>query len=311
MKVDLIATSSLDRSSEWCFTSKGEKRGYIQPHALDELWFHIGTACNLACSFCLEGSKPGDNRLQLMRLADVKPFIHEALALGVQQFSFTGGEPFVAKDMVRILGYASQYKPCLVLTNGTDPVLKRIDKILSLKNSKYPIAFRISLDYVNPKLHDLERGEGSFAKSLESLQLLHHYGFKVSIARQIVDPKEDKVKQDNEFYQLLSQHGLSDKINIVAFPNFYEPGSIVEVPEITEACMTTYHTQKSRRQFMCAYSKMLVKINGKVKVYACTLVDDDKDYELADSLTAAMEKNISLKHHRCFSCFALGASCSE
>ncbi|MCX4027138.1 radical SAM protein [Endozoicomonas sp. SM1973] len=309
--MELIASSRLERSNEWHFTSKGEKRGYIQPRGLDELWFHIGTACNLSCSFCLEGSKPGDNRLQLMRLADVKPFIHEALTLGVQQFSFTGGEPFVAKDMVKILNYAAQYKPCLVLTNGTDPVLKRMDSILSLKDTKYPIAFRISLDYVNSQLHDQERGEGSFVKSLQSLQLLHHNGFKVSIARQMVDPNEDKVKQDQAFYQLLSQYGLPDSINIIAFPNFFQPGSTVEVPEISETCMTTYHTEESRQQFMCAYSKMLVKVSGKVKVYACTLVDDDKDYEIGNTLTAALTTRISLKHHRCFSCFAHGASCSE
>ena len=40
-------------------TPDGEPRGYIQPHALRELWFHTGTACNLSCPFCLEGSKPG------------------------------------------------------------------------------------------------------------------------------------------------------------------------------------------------------------------------------------------------------------
>ena len=39
-----------------------QPRGYIQPGALRELWFHTGTACNLACPFCLEGSRPGDDR---------------------------------------------------------------------------------------------------------------------------------------------------------------------------------------------------------------------------------------------------------
>lgn len=309
--MDLIKTKKLDKSPGWNFTSKGDKRGFIQPHGISELWFHTGTACNLACSFCLEGSKPGDNRLQLMRLVDVKPFIQEALTLGVQQFSFTGGEPFVAKDMVKILEYASQYRPCLVLTNGTDPVLKRIDNILTLRKSKNSISFRISLDYINPQAHDKERGEGSFEKSLQSLLLLHKNGFKVSIARQMVDPQEDKNEEDKKFYQLLKSYGLSDTINIIAFPDFYTPGANIQAPEITEDCMTTYHSLETRRQFMCAYSKMLVKINGVVKVYACTLVDDDQDYELADTLTASLAERVSLKHHRCYSCFACGASCSE
>ena len=31
---------------------------------------------------------------------DAVPFIEEALALGVKQFSFTGGEPFINKDII-------------------------------------------------------------------------------------------------------------------------------------------------------------------------------------------------------------------
>ena len=67
-------------------TPSREPRGYIQPNSLQEIWFHTGTACNLACPFCLEGSKPGDNRLNRITLEDVQPFMEEALSLGVRQF---------------------------------------------------------------------------------------------------------------------------------------------------------------------------------------------------------------------------------
>ena len=114
-------------------TPNGEPRGYIDPHALRELWFHTGTACNLACPFCLEGSKPGDGRLDRIRLSDAKPLIDEAVTLGVEQFSFTGGEPFIVRDFVNILRYAAEHRPCLVLTNGTDPVIKRLHQIETLR----------------------------------------------------------------------------------------------------------------------------------------------------------------------------------
>ncbi|MDP3678229.1 MAG: radical SAM protein, partial [Methylotenera sp.] len=83
MRVIPIQTAPPAKSTAWVQTPSGEPRGFIQPHALDELWFHTGTACNLACPFCLEGSKPGDTRLQLLRFADAKPYIDEALTLGV------------------------------------------------------------------------------------------------------------------------------------------------------------------------------------------------------------------------------------
>ena len=144
------------------YTPSGEPRGYIQPGSLKELWFHTGTACNLACPFCLEGSKPGDDRLDRITLADVRPLMEEASSLGAQQFSFTGGEPFIVKDLINILRYASSLNPCLVLTNGTDPVLKRLHQIETLAEQPHPVSFRISIDYPDEARHDAARGSGSF-----------------------------------------------------------------------------------------------------------------------------------------------------
>ena len=47
----------LIRTENWYRTPNGDPRGYIESAVLRELWFHTGTACNLACPFCLEGSK--------------------------------------------------------------------------------------------------------------------------------------------------------------------------------------------------------------------------------------------------------------
>jgi len=75
--------------------------------------------------------------------------------------------------------------------------------------------------------------------------------------------------------------------------------------------MTTYHTAESRAGFMCAFSRMVVKDKGKMRVYACTLVDDDPGYDLGGTLRDSLNQRIMMKHHRCFTCFKFGASCSE
>ncbi|HEX7082097.1 MAG TPA: radical SAM protein [Gammaproteobacteria bacterium] len=292
------------------FTPTGEPRGYIQPHALRELWFHTGTACNLSCPFCLEGSKPGDRRLDRIRLDDVRPLIDEAVALGVEQFSFTGGEPFIVKDFVNILAHAAARRPCLVLTNGTDPLLKRLHQIETLRALPHPVAFRVSIDYPDRERHDAGRGAGSFDKSWKALVELHRRGFKVSLARQI-DRGEDAPRVEAAFRALIRAHGLPEDMTIVGFPDFLPPCSTPDVPFVTAHCMTTYQTEESRRAFMCAFSKMVVKKNGRMRVYACTLVDDDESYDLGGTLAEAMGKRIVMRHHRCYSCFAYGSSCSE
>ncbi len=75
--------------------------------------------------------------------------------------------------------------------------------------------------------------------------------------------------------------------------------------------MTSYTTEAQRAAYMCSFSRMVVKTGGRLGVYACTLVDDDADYDLAPSLRESMQVRIRLKHHRCYSCFAYGSSCSE
>ena len=105
--------------------------------------------------------------------------------------------------------------------------------------------------------------------------------------------------------------GYPSRLTLIEFPEFHPAAGNVAVPQITGRCMTDFHTEETRRSFMCSFSRMIVKSNGRTYVYACTLVDDDPDYILAQTLTEALQAPVSMKHHRCYSCFKYGASCSE
>src|SRR5258706_10587112 len=126
-----------------------------------------------------------------------------------------------------------------------------------------------------------------------------------------MEKTEDRASVDMAFRRLFRDFGLPEDLNIVAFPDFATPGSIVQVPFVTESCMTKHQTESSRREFMCAYSKMVVKRDGRMRVYACTLVDDDPAYDQGASLREALATRVMMRHHRCYNCFADGASCSE
>lgn len=294
----------------WFTTPLGSPRGYIQPHTLSELWFHTGTACNLECPFCLEGSRPGDRRLGRVTLEDVRPFIDEAMTLGVRQISFTGGEPFIVKDFVRILDYTLQRAPALVLTNGVDAVTRRIRQLLLLRDRPHALSLRVSIDWPEEARHDAGRGAGNFRKALATVRELSAAGFRVSVARQM-EKTEDRVSVEARFALLFREHGIDEHTNLLFFPDFGTPGTSVAVPDVTENCMTTFQTEASRREFMCAYSKMVVKKGGRMRVYACTLVDDDTEYDQGATLAESLPVRVVLGHHRCFSCFRYGASCSE
>ncbi|RMD82560.1 MAG: radical SAM protein, partial [Lentisphaerae bacterium] len=227
----IVRNTEAFRGTDWFFTSKGEPRGYIQPESLRELWFHTGTLCNLRCPFCFEGSGPGRMRLECPSEEDVAPFIAEAVELGVEKFSFTGGEPFVNPHMFAILQRALQLRPCLVLTNGTEPLRNRLHQLSALKESEHPLSFRISLDSPDPETHERGRGKGNFKLSLRVMQELLNLGFKVSVAT-LRDPNGGDFQE--RFQAVFREHGLPADIPVVAFPDLLPPESRPEVPEITE-----------------------------------------------------------------------------
>lgn len=303
-------TITFPQTNPWTHTPEGEPRGYIQPAALTELWFHTGTTCNLRCPFCLEGSNPGNNRIEPLTLADAQPFIDEGVQLGVEQYSFTGGEPFVIPEFIAILRAALARCPALVLTNGTEPVFNQFADVQALKECPHPVRFRVSLDFADAERHDAGRGAGNFRRAVTMLRKLYETGFDVSVARHR-EKDEDVAAADRTFQDMLASHGLPRDVPIVSFPEFLTPFSTGHAPHVTENCMTTYHTEESRAAFMCNYSKMVLKKKGRMRVYACTLVDDDEEYDLGATLSESMRARIMLKHHRCFTCFAYGASCSE
>lgn len=292
------------------FTPDGDPRGYIQPAALEKLWFHMGSRCNLSCPFCLEGSSPGDDRIQFLLPADVQPFLDEALTLGVKKLSFTGGEPFVNPHFLEILGMALSHCPALVLTNATEPLSNRFLQLLGLLEKPHAVTFRVSLDHPDPAQHDASRGEGNFALALRTLGRLHEVGFGVSLAR-LMTRGEDTAAVNASYAPHLAAAGLPEDLRMVTFPEYHPPGELPQVPHITQSYMATYLSTEQRASFMCNNSKMIVKKDGVTGVYACTLVDDDSDFDLGSTLTEAMGRRVHLKHHRCYSCFASGASCSE
>lgn len=287
-----------------------EETAFIQAESIDELWIHTGTACNLACPFCLEGSKPGDNRLQRPVFNDVMPYIDSAASIGVDRFSFTGGEPFIVKDFVRILEYAARYKPCLVLTNGTDPTIKRMESLIPLMDNHHPVHFRVSLDHPGQVKHDESRGSGSFYKSLHCLRLLIRIGFGVSVARQ-ASVDEDSQLINKKFSALFYRHGLPDDIPVVSFPDLSRPGTHPLVPSLTMGCLSRFTEAQIKEKFMCSHTRMLVKQHGKMRIYACTLVDDDPLFDMGNDMAGTLNKPVYLTHHRCNSCFSHGVSCGK
>ena len=73
-------------------------------HSLDTLWFQVGgTICNLWCTHCFISCSPENHKFGFMSREVVGKYLEESKKTGVKEYYFTGGEPFMNRDMLGIL----------------------------------------------------------------------------------------------------------------------------------------------------------------------------------------------------------------
>jgi hypothetical protein len=158
----------------------------------------------------------------------------------------------------------------------------------------------------------MERGAGSFAKTLEGLRWLVSEGFTVHVAGRLGFGQGQEAAMRQGYAALFAEHGIpvdaSDPVALMLFPEMDERA---EVPEITEACWGILH--KSPDSVMCASSRMVVKRKGAEhpSVIACTLLPYDAQFELGTTLAEAAQP-VALNHPHCARfCVLGGAACSR
>src|SRR5690349_18764483 len=141
---------------------------------LDDLWFRVaGTTCNLTCTHCFISCSPHNHNFGFLDLATVERYLKESVALGVKEYYFTGGEPFLNRDMVAILEKTLEYGPATVLTNGTVLRSDWLEHLRTVENaSPYSLEFRVSLDGYTAADNDPVRGDGTFERILRGIQML-------------------------------------------------------------------------------------------------------------------------------------------
>lgn len=295
-------------------TAKGEKRAVVALSKLRTLWINTGTLCNITCRNCYIESSPRNDALVYLSAAEVGAFLDEAEGLGVEEVGFTGGEPFLNRDLPAMLDDSLRRGlAALVLTNAMKPMMNHAAALLALRDRHEDrLTVRVSLDHHDAALHDSERGEGTFAKTMEGLVWLSERGFRVHVAGRagFSDGTEAALRQG--YASLFAAHGIAvDAADPVALMLFPEMDAAAGVPEITEACWGIL--RKSPDSLMCASARMVVKRKGAAApaVIACTLLPYDPQFELGATLAEAA-RPVPLNHPHCAKfCVLGGAACSR
>jgi sulfatase maturation enzyme AslB (radical SAM superfamily) len=276
---------------------------------LDELWFQVaGTLCNLTCNHCFISCSPHNKSFGFLSLADVERRLLESMPLGVKEYYFTGGEPFLNRDMVAILVATLRYGPATVLTNATVLKPSWLKTLADAEaGSPYSLEFRVSIDGFSPETNDPIRGEGTFNRAMQGIALLVEHGFLPIITAARTWPDEHDQRVVASFIETLQRAGYArprlkilPTLRLGAEAN--RTAGYLPDERVTRAMLDGF----DERQLICHHSR-IVTARG---VYVCPILIDSPQARLGESL-AESQQPYAVSHGACFTCYQHGAICSN
>jgi MoaA/NifB/PqqE/SkfB family radical SAM enzyme len=281
----------------------------VRLEALDHLWFQVtGTLCNLTCRHCFISCGPANRALGLMSEESVRAHLEASRRLGVKEYFFTGGEPFLHPRMAAILEETLRIGPATVLTNATlfkEEALARLARAEAA--SPYSLEFRVSIDGFNAEQNDPIRGEGTFERAMRGVRQLLDHGFLPIIT---VMRSWDEAEDAGVFAGFVgSLRGIGyGRPRIKLLPPLrigreaQRSRGYGEDEVVTEEMMACF----DRALLLCSHSRVVTDRG----VAVCPILVDAPDACLADTLEESFVP-FALRHRACHTCWQNGAICSN
>lgn len=285
----------------------GEAVPRVALRSLDTLWFQVaGTVCNLACRHCFISCSPTNHTHEFLPLAEVERYLDEAAGLGVKEYYFTGGEPFLNPDMEAILAATLKVGPANVLTNGLLLSPERAARLAALAAaSEHSLDIRVSLDGTSAETNDPIRGEGSFERALEGIRNLAAAGLNPILTVTEVRDENGSAAGKEAFFALLRGLGL-DKPRLKILPVFkigaeaerggaYESWQLLKDGDVPDGAWD--HLQ-------CSTCRMVTDQG----VWVCPILVNEPGGRMGQTLADTLD-GFPLDHPACWTCHAFGVSC--
>jgi AdoMet-dependent heme synthase len=275
---------------------------------LDTLWIQVaGTLCNLACTHCFVTCGPGEDRHSLMSRLEVAARVREGLALGVKEFYFTGGEPFLHPHMIEILEDTLSHGPCTVLTNGTLVTARLAEALWRLEQgTRFSLEIRVSLDGHHAEDHDAFRGSGSFARAVAGARALAARGLlPIVTATQNTAEAPEQVRE--RYLEMLRSAGIA-RPRLKVLPMFLlgrearRTRGYQEVETLADLPLAAFDPER----LQCSSCRVATSLG----VFVCPLLVDEPGGRMGGRLDETLG-SFTLSHGACYTCHVTGMTCAN
>ena len=276
--------------------------------ALDTLWFQVaGTLCNIECTHCFISSSPRNRSHAMMTLAEVEARLAEARELGVREYYFTGGEPFMNREMLPILEATLRQGPATVLTNG---MLLRPEACRRLRElfdeSEYSLDIRVSLDGFDAASHDAIRGAGVWDRVMVGLRNLADVGLNPVITVTAAAEGIERAEGRARFLELIRGFGFDrPRLKVLSLFRIGAEEKRSRGYEDWERLSGEPLTADEAATLQCSSCRMVTSKG----VYVCPILIEEPEARMGETLRETM-RPFALRYGACHTCRVDGVTCT-
>lgn len=190
----------------------------------DKIRFLVTNRCNYRCSFCHNEGQSKEPISSQMSFEDLEALIDIIQDQGLSEICFSGGEPFLNKDIIMMIKYANDATIC-DLECATNLSLISDEQIKEL--SKTRVKLNVQFPYVLSNKFNESTKTGNLFSVLDSIERARGCGIEIGLNTVIQSNDMDDVARVIDFaisnklpLKLLPQIGLdgSDNYKKIVFP---------------------------------------------------------------------------------------------
>ena len=280
---------------------------FVPSVSLDTLWFQVaGTLCNLKCTHCFISCSPTNHNHEMLTLAQVRERLREAVRLGVREYYFTGGEPFLNPEMMAILEETLAQGPATVLTNGLFLTPERCGTLKRLSDgSEYSLDIRISIDGYTAQVNDPIRGAGTFEKILAGIRNLAAAGMNPVVT--VTEACDDAASAPGRARFLEWMRGIGlvrPRLKVLSLFRIGAEERRLRAYESWESLRGRSLSPEEAEKLQCSSCRMVTSRG----VYVCPILIDEPGARMGETLGETL-RPFRLAYSACFTCHEYGVTC--
>lgn len=185
----------------------------------------VANKCNYRCSFCHNEGQEKESHQDIMSFADFKKLIDALKEQSISEINFSGGEPFINKQIVDIIEYAHANVKGCDISCATNLSLITESQISRL--AKTNVKLNIQFPFVDEQRYKQSTGTGDLKSVVHSINAIQTAGIQIGLNTVIQSADAELVRSMIIFainqgvpLKLLPQIGLknSEKYKDFVYP---------------------------------------------------------------------------------------------